>query len=82
MKIVLKKQPQKYLASVPTSVRKKPEKGIEQIMNNEGDIVRLKGYNCRYRYKIAHYRIIFDRLEDGEILIIVIEINTRTNISY
>jgi len=82
MKIILKKQPKKYLESVPESIRAKLLKGLEQITKHEGDIVSLKGYRNRYRYKVAHYRIVFDRMDDGEIVIIVIEINTRTNIHY
>lgn len=78
----MKKQPQKYLASVQESVRRKLLKGIEEILEHEGDIVRLKGYEHRYRYKIAHYRIVFDRLVNGDIIIIVVEINTRTNVHY
>ncbi len=34
-----------------------------------------------YRFKIAHYRILFEWVK-GEIVITVIEINTRTNIKY
>ena len=47
----------------------------------EGNIKRLEGYKNRYRYKIDHYRITFERIK-GELVIHVIEINTRTNIKY
>jgi mRNA-degrading endonuclease RelE of RelBE toxin-antitoxin system len=47
----------------------------------EGDIKPLHGVKNGYRYKIAHYRIIFEWIK-GDILITVIEINTRTNIKY
>ena len=60
MELKLKKQPQKYLASVDAPI---------------------KGYANRYRYKILHYRITFEWVK-GEIVITVIEINTRTNIKY
>lgn len=81
MEIVLKKQPQKYLASVDEPTRKKLYKALEELSRLEGDIVRLGGYTNRYRYKIAHYRILFEWVK-GEIVITVIEINTRTNIKY
>ncbi len=81
MEIKLKKQPQKYLASVDTATRNKLLKALDQLSRLEGDIVRLGGTTNRYRYKIAHYRIVFEWVK-GEIVITVIEINTRTNIKY
>lgn len=81
MEIQLKKQPQKYLASVDEATRKKLYKALDQLSRLEGNIVPLAGQKNRYRYKIAHYRIIFEWVK-GEIIITVIEINTRTNIKY
>ena len=81
MEIKLKKQPQKYLASVDNKTRKKLYKALDQLSRLEGNIVRLGGYKSRYRYKLDHYRIVFDWVQ-GEIVIIVVEINTRTNIKY
>lgn len=54
---------------------------LEQLSRLEGNIVPLAGYTSRYRYKIDHYRIVFDWIR-GQIVITVIEINTRTNIKY
>ena len=70
-----------YLASVDEPTRKKLYKALEELSRLEGDIVPIKGYSNRYRYKIAHYRILFEWVK-GEIVITVIEINTRTNIRY
>lgn len=81
MELKLKKQPQKYLASVDEPTRKKLNKALEQLSRLEGDIVPLSGQKNRYRYKIAHYRITFEWIK-GELVITVIEINTRTNIRY
>ena len=81
MKVVLKKQPQKYLSSVDEPTRKKLRKALTALANLEGDIKRLKGKNNLYRYKIAHYRILFSIDAEGHI-IIVSTINTRTNINY
>lgn len=81
MEIKLKKQPQKYLASVDEATRRKLYKALDQLSRLEGDIVPLGGYKHRYRYKIPHYRITFEWIK-GEIVITVIEINTRTNIKY
>lgn len=81
MEIRLKKQPQKYLASVDEPTREKLYKVLDQLSRLEGDIVPLSGQKNRYRYKIAHYRITFEWVR-GEIVITVIEINTRTNIKY
>ena len=81
MEIKLKKQARKYLDSVDTKTRKKLYKALEQLSRLEGDIVPLAGTQNKYRYKIAHYRILFEWIK-GEIVITVIEINTRTNMKY
>jgi mRNA-degrading endonuclease RelE of RelBE toxin-antitoxin system len=81
MEVRLKKQPQKYLDSVDTATRKKLYKALNQLSRLEGNIVPLSGQKNRYRYKIAHYRIVFEWVK-GEIIITVVEINTRTNIKY
>ncbi|MCD8211790.1 MAG: type II toxin-antitoxin system RelE/ParE family toxin [Oscillospiraceae bacterium] len=81
MKILLKKQPRKYLASVDSNTRKKLFKALDELSRLEGNIVRLSGYQNRYRYKIEHYRIVFEWIK-GEMIITVIEINTRSNIKY
>ena len=81
MEIRLKKQPQKCLRSVDENTRRKLYKALDELSRLEGDIVPLAGQKNRYRYKIAHYRITFEWIK-GEIVITVIEINTRTNIKY
>lgn len=81
MEIRLKKQPRKYLDSVDDSTRTKLLKALDKLSRLEGDIAAIKGTTNRYRYKIAHYRIIFE-WEKGNIIITVIEINSRTNIKY
>ena len=81
LEIRLKKRAQKYLDSVDANTRKKLYKALDQLSRLEGDIVRLGGTENRYRYKIAHYRILFEWVK-GEIIITVIDINTRTNIKY
>ncbi len=81
VQILLQKQPQKYLASVDAPTRVKLYKAPDHLSRLEGDIKRLKGYDNLYRYKIAHYRILFSIDVAGN-LIIVSTINTRTNIKY
>ena len=81
MEIRLKKQPQKYLMAVDENTRQKLYKALDQIKELEGNIKKLKGYKNLYRYKIAHYRILFS-LDTTIEIITVEEINTRTNIKY
>lgn len=81
MEIRLKKQPQKYLASADEQTRHKLYRALDKLSRLEEDIVRLAGQPNRYRYKIPHYRIVFE-WHKGELIITVIEINTRTNIQY
>ena len=81
MRIVLNKQPRKYLLSVDAATRKKLYRALAELAELKGDIRPLQGQKNRYRYKIAHYRIVFEWIK-GDIIITVIEINTRTNIKY
>lgn len=81
MEIVLKKQPQKYLASVDQKTREKLYAALDEVARFQGDIKCIDKKNRLFRYKIPHYRIIFQWVK-GEIVITVIEINTRTNIKY
>lgn len=79
MKIVVKKQAEKYLSKVPPHIQKRLQQGIEDIANGKGDIKRLQ--ENYYRYKKFHYRILFT-LDRGNEIIEITEINTRTNIKY
>ena len=81
MRIVLQKQPEKYLSSVSLSVRIKLYKVLDHISRLEGDIKRLAGYENLYRYKLTHYRILFS-VNTEDAVITVSAINTRTNIKY
>lgn len=81
MELYLEKQPQKYLARADESTRRKLYKALDQISELKGNIVPLAGHHNRYRYKLEHYRITFDWIK-GEIVIKIIEINTRSNINY
>jgi len=81
MRIVLLKQPRKYLAAVDVSTRKKLHRALDRLSRLEGDIKRLAGHDNLYRYKLAHYRIIFSIDAEGK-LIIVSTIDARTNIKY
>lgn len=81
MEIKLKKQAKKYLDSVDEITRKKLYKALDRLSRLEGNIVKLNGTKNRYRCKIDHYRIVFER-NKGEITIVVLEINARTNIKY
>lgn len=81
MEIKLKKQPQKYLDRVDTKTRDKLYKALDQLARLEGNIVPLGGTKNYYRYKMDHFRIIFQWV-NGSIVITVVEINTRTNIKY
>lgn len=81
MELLLKKQPIKYLKSVDEATRNKLYKALDELSQFKGDIRAIKGMSNRYRYKIPHYRIVFEWIK-GDIIITVIEINTRTNIKY
>ncbi|MDY5510093.1 type II toxin-antitoxin system RelE family toxin [Dysosmobacter sp.] len=81
MELRLQKQPIKYLESVDQPTRNKLYRALDKLKNLDGDIVKLKGYDNLYRFKIQHYRILFSVDREGNI-IIVSAINTRTNTKY
>ena len=81
MEIRLKKQAQKFLDRVDEPTREKLLHALDQLALLRGDIKPLKGQKDLYRFKIYHYRIIFE-WSKGAIIITVIEINTRTNVKY
>ena len=77
----IRKQPRKYLEAADANTRKKLDKALEGLKELRGDIVRLNGKEQNlYRLKIEHFRIIF--LYNGDEIIIVDTIDTRTNIKY
>lgn len=80
MELILEKQPRKYLASVDKPTRAKLCKALDDIKELRGDIVCINQKEHLFRYKLAHYRIIF--AYRGGQLIIVETIDTRTNIKY
>lgn len=80
MGIHLKKQPQKYLASVDTNTREKLNRALNKPKELDGNIVCINPKESLYRFKISYYRIIFS-YQDGKI-IIVEAVDTRTNIKY
>ena len=81
MTVIVEKQPKKYLQGVDEATRRKLLKGIDNIQTMTGDIKKLKGTANTFRYKIAHYRIIY-KWRQSESTIIITEINARTNIKY
>lgn len=78
MDCILKKRAQKYLDNTDANTRKKLYNALDKLARWEGDIVPLEGQKNRYRFKIDHYRILFE-WRKGEIIIVVIDITTRTN---
>ena len=80
VELYYKKQPRKYLESVDEPTRRKLLHALNGLKNLSGNIVKLAGHDNLYRLKIEHYRVIFSF--DGDRLIIIEAIDTRTNIKY
>ena len=79
---IFSKDAQKVLRKTDTNTAKKLRGAIVNIEQGRGDIVPLK--LCRggmkenlYRYKMEHYRIIFERGEDIKIRSITTKSNTK-----
>jgi mRNA-degrading endonuclease RelE of RelBE toxin-antitoxin system len=81
LEIILRKQPQKYIASATQNIQNKLFRSLDKISRLEGDIKKLKGYRNLYRFKIDHFRILFE-VQKQEKCIVVTCIDVRTNIKY
>ena len=80
---ILSKQAQKTLSKVDRKTKARLISSIGKIERGEGDIIKLKLTNGGmkrnlYRYKIEHYRIIFEKNKD----LLIQTIDTKTNIKY
>lgn len=78
MKIIFKKQAEKYLKRTDNNTYKKLDKAIKGLQELEGDICKLQGTKF-YRLKIYHYRIIF-AYDSNDSTITIEEINSRGDV--
>ena len=81
MGLLFKKQPIKYLKATDKNTRNKLYRALDNLQRLNGDIVPIAGKKDLYRFKTDHYRIVFEKQKNSDD-IIVIQINTRTNINY
>jgi len=76
MRVVLKKQPEKYLEKCVQSDFDKIEKALTDLKDLRGDIIKLKGRENEYRVKIPPFRIIF-KYDKKDKTIVILRIDTR-----
>jgi mRNA-degrading endonuclease RelE of RelBE toxin-antitoxin system len=79
--MVISKVANRFLSKADKATVKKMEKALGNIEKNEGYIEPLKKLqpgmgNHLYRYKMEHYRIIFERTSSG---IVIKEIGTKND---
>jgi mRNA-degrading endonuclease RelE of RelBE toxin-antitoxin system len=79
--MVISKVANRFLSKADKATIKKMEKALGNIEKNEGYIEPLKKLqpdmnDHLYRYKMEHYRIIFQRTSSG---IVIKEIGTKNN---
>lgn len=81
LKVLLEKQPRKYLDRLPEPTRGKVAAAVEKLEYLSGDIAPLRGREKRklFRLKIYHYRVIFE-FDIKNKIVRIIEINTRGDI--
>lgn len=85
VKILFKKDFPKKLSKIP----KKDKQNIEDFIANLCDCQnpkslpnckKLSGYSNYYRYRIGNYRIVCEITEQGEIVILFLDVAHRQNI--
>ena len=79
MRVIFKPQAEKYLKKVPSDIREKLLKGVEDIKNGSDKVIRIR--KNEFRYKNPPYRILFTLDKENQIIYIT-EINTRGDIKY
>ncbi len=77
-KIVIKKKAKKFIDKLPKNEKQRIVNAIKMLPNGE-DIKKLKGHSDLLRLRVGDYRIIYT-VENGELLIIVIDAGNRGEI--
>jgi mRNA interferase RelE/StbE len=84
MRIEYSKQASKYISALDKPTKQRIKAGIEGLTEEppRGDIKTLQGYtDGRKRLRVGKYRIIYNYLPDGEIIILyIMNVDTRGDI--
>lgn len=84
MRIEYSKKAAKYINALDKPTKQRIKVGIEGLIQNppKGDIKTLQGFtDGRKRLRIGKYRIIYNYLPDGEIIILyIMNIDSRGDI--
>jgi len=76
MKLIFKKQPEKYLDKCQPKSYEKLKNALLGLEDLKGDIEKLEGRKNEYRLKLPPFRIVFTYVK-GEDFITVTKIKTR-----
>jgi len=77
-KIEIDKPAIKFLERLPAKEKKRILSKIFKLPNTSG-VKKLTGYSNWYRLRIGDYRIIYEKLED-RLIIIILEVGNRGDI--
>jgi len=81
MKVIFSKKADKQISSFNPFIRQKIVNVLEKFQNGERvDIKKLKGMGNEFRIRVGSYRIILDKLSNGDFS--VLEIGERENIYF
>jgi mRNA interferase RelE/StbE len=77
-RIEFRKTVLKFLERQTPNVQKRILSAIRNLPQGT-DIKKMAGYECRFRLRVGNIRVIYDRLEDM-LLIVVLEIGYRGDV--
>ncbi len=81
MRILFSNKSQKQLSNLNPFIREKIIKVIDKLENGERvDISKMKGEVNQFRVRVGEYRILLDKLPNGDFLLT--EIGKRENIYF
>ena len=75
--IVLEKPAQKFLKRLSKEEKSRILKALQKLP--KGDVKAMQGYRGYYRLRVGDYRVIYT-IDNGELLIMVIDVGNRGDI--
>ena len=83
MDIRYSKQAQKDVRKLPKDVARLIKKAIEGLTENppKGDVKTMQGYSDgRKRLRVGKYRVVYQKRNDGNVYVWIIEVGSRGDI--
>lgn len=77
----VQRKAEKQIDRLPPEIRRRVLVSLRDLKNNPrpGDVVKMRGFDRRYRIRIGNYRVIYD-IYDDRLLVVVVEVGHRREV--